>query len=249
MKIARARAETCISDLRLDRWALGELSVDEARVTEEHVESCPVCQARHAELDRDRRAFAESAPAFPSGPKTSAPAVRRGPWGWASAAGAVALAAAIILCIQGLATESRPRPTAGTRTKGGPKLEVYVARGGEVFAGTSGLLVHPRDALRFSVSLDEPGYVAVISVDGAGVVSIYHPRSAVPDRLGVGADQALSTATELDDTLGAETLYGVFCDEPVAPTALRAAAQRSRETPAFPPGCRFDRILITKVLP
>jgi hypothetical protein len=170
-------------------------------------------------------------------------------WVRTSVLGSLAAAAVLLLYVGVSRMDSDSAPTRATRAKGGPKLEFYVRRGGGVLAGQPGQIVHPREALRFSVSLDEPWYVAVLSVDGRGVVSVYHPQSPEPDRVGPGADQPLSTAIELDDTLGPESLFGVFCREPVAPKALRAAVARAPAAPALPRGCRFERIQITKVAP
>jgi hypothetical protein len=57
----------------------------------------------------------------------------------------------------------------------------------------------------------------------------------------------LDSAIELDDTLGVETVYGVFCASEVDISELRRALERDAMDPRFPDRCRVDRVQLRKV--
>jgi hypothetical protein len=106
----------------------------------------------------------------------------------------------------------------------------------------------------------EAGYLAIIAVDATARVSTYYPPGPTAAHVVAGRDIALSTAVELDATLGRETIIAVRCPraEPVARlvTSVDAAVAlaRAQGRPptelgalALPPGCVEGRQGITKV--
>ncbi len=266
MTLERSRKSGCFSDLRLDQWSRGELSATDAETVAQHLESCPLCSARRLDLDRHDQAFAAEAPAFDAvlaraqadtDLHTRHARHSRTRWVVLSACGSLAAAAALLLPrlnpeTERVATMSSTVPelrSLGTRAKGGPKLGFFVRRGAQVFEGQPGQTLHPGDALRFTVSTPAPRHVAVLSVDAAGVVSVYHPQGGAPDATLSGVGHPLATATQLDGTLGGEILYGVFCQEPTLPEILRAAVVAAPQAPRFPEGCEFDRVSVVKERP
>jgi hypothetical protein len=106
-------------------------------------------------------------------------------------------------------------------------------------------VVHPGDHLRFKVSTSEPAHVAILSLDGAGVASVYYPRQRQSAHLGVVRDQVLESSIELDGTLGEEGLWGVFCEAPFEVEPLRAALEERRALPTLG-GCRVDLLSVVK---
>ena len=207
----------CLSDLSLDELLAGELGPADAAVAADHLGGCARCRARERELVADRAQF-----------RAAPPSLRRR-WTGAVAIGALAGAAGLALVLH--------RPDDGTRTKGGPRLGFVVVRGDAMRVGGAGERVHPGDTLSYVVATDEPAHVAVLGRDPRGQLHTYVP----PERVAAGRDIQLSVATVLDDTLGAEQLFGVFCAAPVSEAALRAAPVRA------PSGCVVDRIAIEKV--
>lgn len=207
-----------LSDLRIDELLADELASDEAVAATAHLDDCERCRGRRRELSADRAVFRSALPALP-----------RRRWVGTAALAAVAAAAGVAIVLRDPARE--------IRSKGGARLGLVVVHGEAMWRGGQGERTHPGDTLSYVVTTAEPAYVAVVSRDAAGRVTTYVP----PERVAAGRDVQLSLATVLDDALGAERLYGVFCAEPIAEAALRDAPDRA------PPGCVVDRIDIEKL--
>jgi hypothetical protein len=103
--------------------------------------------------------------------------------------------------------------------------------------------VFPNDAINFTASTDRPAFLAIISVDGGGKVSVYYPEGRTAAPLRVGRDQVLRLSVVLDDVLGLERLVGVFCDRPIPIDQLEAAVAHNA---ALPAGCLADALTIEK---
>lgn len=235
---ANAAWPACHSALRLDRWMAGELPAAEAEDLSAHVARCARCREAAASLAeaRDRTVLP------PLRAARSAAIPRRAPrWLPWSALGA-ALAAAAVLVI--LAPRIRPGLGLGlgdARLKGSsPALGMYVQHGDVVRRAGPGERVAPGDAVRFAVTLREPAYVAVLTLDPAGKASVYYPAGALAEPVNPGADVALPLATRLDQTVGEEHVFGLFCDRPVElePVRARLGALASG---FVPPGCQVAR--------
>lgn len=231
------RPEGCLSDFAFDRRLAGELDPREEAEARAHVEECARCASRWEELSREREAFA--AEPLPSGLRARAHA-RISKGRLFATAGALAAAAAIVLAVRAL-------PSDGARTKGDDvKLSFYVKHGSSVRLGASGDAVAPGDALRFVYTARTAQHLAVLSVDGARRVSVYYPNGSTAARAPAGADVALPESTVLDDTLGDETLYGVFCPEPFALEPLRTALEASPDRAPLPEGCAVEVLTMRK---
>lgn len=230
----------CLSDLRLDELLVGEPVSAAARA---HLEACAQCQARRAALAADRARYLAAPPPLPVVARAlGEPRRRRAPL---LAGGLAAMAAAGALLF--LASPSRHDAGDATRTKGGgPRLGVIVEHRGAQRLAVPGEAVHPGDTLVFTISTPRPTFVAVLGRDARGRVSTYFPAGlAAPEPaaapLGAGAQQALPLATVLDDSLGAEQLLAIFCDQPQPVAKLRGALA------APPPGCTIDVFAIEKL--
>ncbi len=263
----RRRSENCVSDLRLDQLSSGELTSDERAELSRHLSGCAGCRQRQSELEGDRLSFSQRAPAFdqlmkpraPARPLASAsgaaPSSRRR--GLVVAASALAAAAAIALGIgvasrpaRELAADGEPGAWGVTRTKGGgPSLGFVLRRGQRVSEGQPDQIVHPGDALRFTVTSSRPVYVLVAGADATGTLSVYHPQDERPSQVAAGQRVPLSSAVELDATLGEEVILAVFCDAPVAPAELARALAASPSAPPLPPGCVHQHWSLHKEAP
>ncbi|WP_437500048.1 zf-HC2 domain-containing protein [Sorangium sp. So ce1099] len=256
----RSRPEGCPSDLRFDRLLAGELAPAEEQATRAHLDGCGRCAARFAALEAARAAFLADPPPLrlPAPPRTPAPAVR-----WSRARALVPAVTAALGAAAVLALVLRTRPPAGptgddrgarvaqaaqgTRTKGGDgRIGFYVARGEGAVPGGPGEVVHPGDRLQFTYAAAEAGYFALLSVDGARKASIYFPAGAAAAPIQAGEEVPLPSSVVLDETLGPETLYGLFCSAPVDLEPIRAALESAPERPPAPAGCRVDRLQIDK---
>ncbi len=153
-------------------------------------------------------------------------------------------------------------------------VRLFARRAGAVRPLDDGAEVLPGDALRFAVASAVPSaapaarYALVVSIDGAGAISVYAPfggerserlASDAPD----GAPIELSGSVVLDDTLGDERLWALLSDEPIevarvrpllerqaaaGPAAVRAAsaATLADELGAAVPGLRVTSWLLHK---
>jgi hypothetical protein len=242
----------CISDLTFDAWRAGELEVGRVRELERHLADCGRCRQRHESLDRQASRFLAKAPSLtarePSrrevAPQTvsMSPQRRRRRW-LASSAVALSAAAALALLL---------RPTRGPReitedvlVKGQSHVSFHVQHGGSVQPGTEGQVVFPGDQLRFSVTTTKPAHVAILSLDGAGVASVYFPTGNTSRRFGAVSSLPLDSSVMLDDTLGQERLWALFCERAFALEPLRSSLGRERTLHA-PPGCTVEEHTLSK---
>jgi hypothetical protein len=124
-----------------------------------------------------------------------------------------------------------PRTPQDFRTKGEFSLSSYVLHPESATAGTLhlGEPLHPGDRLQFRYNGSKSGHLAVVAVDSAGKVSIYYPPGPQAVPVEAGHDIPLSSAVELDGTLGREVIVGVRCERPVAVAEISAATRSAVE--------------------
>jgi Putative zinc-finger len=228
-----ARWQACLSAFRLDRFRLGELSAEECREVETHLGECARCRAAAEVLSSAEAEYRASATPLRRPPR----AVRRTlAWG----TGAAALAAALLLALQ---------PT-GVRSKGARvSVGMYVQHGQAVRRALSGETVVPGDSVRFAYSSREPRELAILSVDGAGVATVYFPDGPETVSVPAAEDAALPLATQLDGVLGEERVVALFCERPRALEPVREALQSSRTGLPEVPGCVLATFRFTKRAP
>jgi hypothetical protein len=260
--LKRARPESCLSDLRLDRLVAAELDAPAEADARAHLSGCAPCAARLAEIEAGRAAFLADPPPLravaPGGalladPRPSAAArlvsVRR------IRAWAPPLTAALALAAAGLLWLRSPGPVTdpldpGTRIKGHARVGFYVKYGAAVTPGAAGETVLAGDTLQFTTTTPRDGaYFALIAVDGARKASVYYPAGPRAAPIDHGRDVPLGASTVLDDVLGDETAYAFFCAEPIALEPLRAAVERAPEHPPVPASCELDRVSYVKRAP
>jgi hypothetical protein len=111
--------------------------------------------------------------------------------------------------------------------KGGPALHLYVRRGDRVFAAQPRVVLAPGDSVRFVV---EPGghrYLLVVSIDGAGKVSVYHPfEGAASAPLASAPRVELPESIVLDRAPGPERIFALFSDAPLSAAAVGQQLQQ-----------------------
>jgi len=204
----------CVSELAIDRLLAGELADLEATATRNHASACTRCRALLDDAEATAARFV-AAPPILRLPRRVNPA----------AIVAAGFAAAAMLAIA-----LWPKPDDGTRTKGRPILGFFVSHAGDVRRGGAHELVQPGDQLELVTTATDSSWLAVVSVDGAGARTVY----VEPRPIAAGREQIVPLAIVLDDTLGDETVTGMFC--------------RNAFDPAAPPDdCTFDRFTFTKV--
>jgi hypothetical protein len=214
---APRRPAGCVSDLALDRLLAGEPGP-----RWEHVNSCSRCRVRLEQLKQASRA---SEAFILDGIQRTRRRL------WARRAGvATSLAVAATLLFVMARVRPLPQSSDGERVKGAPlSLGVYVRRGsGVVVAAQSPAAVAPGEQIRFEVTSGRPGYLGIVGLDAAGAITPYVSSGARLRRLGSGR-LLLDGSILLDDTLGAERLIAVWCEEDRPTRELVAAARAALE--------------------
>jgi Domain of unknown function (DUF4384) len=228
---ARTRTETCLSDLAIERFLVGEPPDQSDPPTETHLLTCELCQRRRDEL----AAAPEQVPDQLWWQQQAATAPRRRQMrsvlGLGGGAVTLAAAAALVLAIRTkpFAPAPAPAPAAATRAKGGDFLLEVVARHADgktehVFEDT---VLHPRDRIQFGFTSQAGGHVAVVGLDAAGSVSVYFPDEGASHTPFPSGTHELPVSITLDETLGAERIVALLCPEPPAPAALIRAGRNA----------------------
>jgi hypothetical protein len=256
-----------------DRALLGLLPEDRQRALDEHVRGCARCAETQQTLQSRAAHFrAEVAPrtlprvlAAADGPAarlsrwwSTAGAGRR--WAWLATP---VVAAGLVLAVGTVGPKGRRASVVDQEpdvsTKGRPALRTFVRRGERVFAATSGEALAPGDAVRFVVEPRGHRYLLVVSVDGAGKVSVYHPfEGALSAPLGTDPRVELPGSIVLDRAPGPERVFALFSDAPLSAAAARESLERiaaggperirrAHELPL--PGTEQDSFLFEKVEP
>jgi hypothetical protein len=243
-ELNRTRAQSCVSDLRFDRMFAGELGDDETRAIDAHVASCDLCGARRHELERARAVGADEV-ALEASALHARRSARNPRSRFARVAsvglGLAALAAGVWLALV------PARPASELRWKGAHGFGFYVQRGSAVYRGAPGERLVPGDRLRFVARTREPRFLAVLSLDGEQHASVYYPGGARAAALtAADGEQALPASVKLDAVLGAETLYALFCTDPLPLEPLRAALEQRRAAFVAPAGCELETMLVHK---
>lgn len=221
-----------------DRAELGSLPEERRRELAAHVRECSRCAETQAALQRATARFRDEV--FPrSLPRivpralaaTNRPAARLRRWWsearagvrWASVAAPVA--AALVLTAGSFAYKTRGTSTVdqepAVATKGGPALHLFVRRGDRVFAAQPGSVLAPGDAVRFVAEPAGHHYLLVVSIDGAGKVSVYHPFDGAESAPLAPAGRAeVPGSIVLDCAPGPERIVAVFSDAPLSAAAV-----------------------------
>ena len=243
-------------DLSIERHLAGELSPDEVRRIEAHLDDHPACRARYEAAAAHRREFAQRPlPAFLT--DNQAPqaevvelASRRPPTWW----GAVALAAVAILVVMvsmGLPRDEPDQPDVVRIRGAGLELAVYTETGDRIAFGDP---VLPGSRLGFQVRSREAGSLVILGIDDQGTDYLCYPQAGGSAPIAAtDAPVSLSEAIRLDDGQGVERLVAVRCSEAVDVDAARARLATLRtETPieaSLPTlleGCAQDEVLLIK---
>jgi hypothetical protein len=258
MKLTRQRGPDCISDLAFDRWHAGELPAEEIARATSHLATCARCADRRAMLTNHRDAFAtetvdwpraptaESAPAKPTvKPATTVTTLpSRSGRLLPRVAAVLTLAAGVLLLMK---VRKGDGVDSNERLKGGARFAYYVRHDGVVREGLEGEKLSPGDAIQLSYSVARTGHLAVFSVDGARRASTYWPRGERAAPIGPGRDVSLPESIVLDETLGPETVYTLYCADAVTLEPIRSALERSPTREPEIEGCTTERVRFVKV--
>jgi hypothetical protein len=220
---SRSRPEACPSDFAFDRQMAGELGGDDKAAFEAHVASCERCTRRLAGLSEDKEIFRRDAPTLLLRGKSSRS--RAMPWPWL--AGAVAMAAGVILFARG--REMATGDYVGV--KGTPGVQLLVHREEETHIWDGRSPVHPGDSLALRIACEGLSHVVVAAPGGAP-----GSQGARWQRLSEGAcpqkEDLLPFTLVVDNQPGDERLAIVLSQEELDDGRLGkaiAASERTRD--------------------
>jgi len=235
------RDVTAISDLHLEQFVLGELSLHDEKRIREALEVDELLRARLAEIERSNREIVAQYP-----PEAMAPAIEERAGDGAARARRrrpsvafilpVAAAALLFLSFFALREQLVPLITGGqltqdTRIKGmSPHLSIFKKTPSGAAELAAGDVAHARDVLQISYVAADARYGAIFSIDGRGVVTFHLPEqysgqalsSPELDRQG---PVILPYAYELDDAPSFERFVLVYAKAPFDLREIDKAAQ------------------------
>ena len=107
----------------------------------------------------------------------------------------------------------------------------------------------PGDVVRFVYSSREPRSLAILSLDGAGVASVYFPDGPETANVPAAEDAPLPLGTRLDGVLGEEQVVALFCERPRTLEPVRQALQAAPGALPEVPGCSLATFHFTKRAP
>ncbi|HET6336224.1 MAG TPA: zf-HC2 domain-containing protein [Polyangiales bacterium] len=232
------RPEGCPTDLRFDAWSAGELDANARALLEAHLDGCARCRDRHAALAAERAAYLEL---HPRAELRIAKAVPARALRWPIPAALLGAAAAVALFLALPAAD----PSGQVRRKGAAGIGFFVEHGGTHARGRTGQSVHPGDRIRFTYTSDRPAYLVILARDAAGTVSVYFPSGDAAGYVSEGYDRPLDSSVELDATLGAESVFALFCERGFGLAGPRSALTATH-TLVAEQGCQLAKLSWTK---
>lgn len=205
-----------IPDALLERYLTDSLDAEQRARLEAALTDAPQERARLEALRADSAAFLIR---HPPGPLAAKLQEQRRPW-WRSGpallveALAVVAVASLLFALQGESLLGLFRDGPEFTVKGSVVLGLYRKEGDSGVPVASGSKLSPQNVLRFEVKTAANGFVAVLSRDGRGTASVYHPFEGEAAAAYEATQPLLPDAVELDDTLGHEDVYALYSPQP-----------------------------------
>jgi hypothetical protein len=210
-----------------------------------HVASCAACTDHVRAFTEAREAYRRSHPPEQflrklEARKVAPPAWRR--WLFGSAAASACAVLLAVLTWQG---------TGEVRLKGGTEFGVYVKRAGEAepLRLASGAKVRAGEVLRFHYRPPGDGWLLLVSIDGTGQLTVFHPyQGTAAARVAGGTVSVLEESIALDDAPGPERLAAIFSPEPFTVEELRTwLSGPSSSAPRIDcPRCQVEWVVLEK---
>ncbi|WP_224242293.1 MFS transporter [Hyalangium gracile] len=229
-----------IPDALLERYLTDSLQAEARTRLEATLERSPKDQQRLAELRADSAAVLLQHPSRTIVERLQKKRWRSGGWMWLALLVPAFAATAVWLV--------RPLPSSPYTAKGSVILTLfYVASDGSFVPVSPDVPLAPETSLHFKVRAAASGFVAVLSRNAQGVVSVYHPydgKEAVPfDAL----QPRLPVEIILDGTLGREDVYALYSTQPFElGWAMEALKRDLPLKDAAPKGVYVDHVSFTK---
>jgi len=138
----------------------------------------------------------------------------------------------------------------------GPEISLsyLVMENGKPILARPGRILHPKDRIQFRLSAPRGGFVHIVGVDEAGSVTVYFPLPGVkPEPYPGGSGRPVPGSIILDDTLGKERVFVLFCEDPIPRASLAHKVTNAARDPRtwisrqrLPMDCKQTSILLRK---
>ncbi|QRN97211.1 DUF4384 domain-containing protein [Archangium violaceum] len=235
-----------IQDAVLEMYLASALEPEARARVDEELASSEADRERLAELRADSAAFLlRQPPAAFAARLEPEPRKERRRWRVLLGAALAMSAAAVFGGVMLRPVVEAPGPEYAA--KGSLVLGVYRNQAGGGVPVGPGETLGEGESIQFDVKADASGYVAVLSRDGAGRVTVYYPYGGDAAVAYVPGRSLLPGAIELDGTPGTEALYALFSPEPFTlGAAVKALESGAPLEPALPQSVRVARTQLTK---
>ncbi|MCY1019707.1 DUF4384 domain-containing protein [Pyxidicoccus sp. MSG2] len=225
--------ERRIQDALLERYLADALAPEARRQLESVLAESAPDRERLEALRADSAAFLVQHPPGPLVARyEAAEPARRRPW-WVLLVPALAASVLVVVWL-------REDPYT---VKGTVSLVLHRKAGDGSTRVEPGATLAPGDVLQFEVKAAEDGYVAVLSRDGQGTVTVYHPFGGTEAARYQAARPMLPAAIELDGVRGHEEVYALHSSQPFALDQAVAALKEGRKLEdAAPKGVAVEHV-------
>jgi len=220
-----------LAEIVLRRYRAGEFSAEECAAADRHLAACAPCRTKLRVLVEEQRAFERDIPfeRFAGGVERARRVPRPRPrrlW-FLGASGALAAAAVVLFLVRTPAANyNRPK---GSSVEATVRVASAKAAAQRAVPPGSQEVLEPGDRVRFGYRTADPRYLAAVSVDDGGEITLLYPESGPALAVAPTAE-----TTYLPDSLeftgaGREKVFLFLARKPFDSAAAKAAVRSAHE--------------------
>lgn len=198
-----------IDKFQIASYVAGDLTPDESKGLQKHLQECPNCQAYYESLTHEKEAFLSNYPFESlklSEPKNHLP--------FPNLKRYYALAAAIVLLLAGSSIYYSLQKQNMDRIKGESGIDIVVQDLNGTINKRDSHIYHPNEHIQILYSCTGKNDFILFGIDNKGTVSLYFPQEG-DSSIGLqkGADIPLPNSILLDEYIGKELFLAFFSDK------------------------------------
>ena len=152
-------------------------------------------------------------------------------WPWFAVAGTALAAMLLWMVLQPQLGTLGGEDSDGIRIKGdlALKLSFFIEENGRAQLADPEKALHPGERIQFALTGPKGGFVHLVGVDEAGLVSVYYPRlDQNKEEFPGGVDRPVPGAVLLDGTLGRERIFVLVCEQAMKAAQIKARVEGLR---------------------
>jgi hypothetical protein len=221
-----------LAELALRRYRAGELPQEQCAETDRHLAACAPCRSKLRVLTEEQRAFERDIPfeRFAGGVERARRVPRERPRRlWFAGIGGAVAAAAVVLFLVRVPTNRGYNPTKGPTDAVVRVASAKLSAQRVVPPGSQDVL-EPGDRVRLGYKTGEPRYLAAVSVDDAGEITLLYPEAG-PAMAVAPSQQTVYLPDSLEFTgRGREKVFLFLARKPFDSSEARQAVKTAVET-------------------